>query len=243
MADSSEELSWLEYFSGGVPTGEYFSITLDDLRKLVASANDELLTNLIQVCYIGLVSYFEAFCKDHFAAIINILPTTAIRFRDKGHDTTVDVAVLLRTEASLTSQLGFLLAEKFDFGTPQKVNALYGALLTVTPFSKDEASAYDRILRDRHLLVHHGGTFTSSYLQQIRSAGLDPGRSRVFFDSLVVTKEVFLRDAQLLEDVARKLLRSTHNAMNRVVAEEDLKIDKERQKAIDAFLWWGNGDD
>ena len=43
-----------------------------------------------------------------------------------------------------------LLAEKFDFGTPQRVNALYGSLLTVTPFSKDEASTYDRILRDRH---------------------------------------------------------------------------------------------
>ena len=242
MAESPEELSWLEYFSGGVPTGEYFRMTLDDLRKLVAPSSDEFPRNLIEVCYIGLVSYFEAFCKDHFAAIINILPTTAIRLRDKGHDTTVDVAVLLRTKADLTSQLGFLLAEKFDFGTPQKVNALYGALLTVTPFSKYAASVYDRILRDRHLLVHHGGTFTSSYLQQMRSSGLDPGPSRVFFDSLVVTKEAFLRDVHFFEDIARKLLSSTRTAMNRFIAEEGLNVGKERQKAIDAFLWWGNGD-
>ena len=247
MAESAEELSWLDYFSGGVPTGEYFRMTLEDLRNLVDTATElwnrsESPRNLIEVCHIGLVSYFEAFCKDHFASIINILPATAIQLRDKGQDTTLDVAVLLRTKADLTSQLGFLLAEKCDFGTPQKVNALYGALLTVTPFSRDEASIYDRILRDRHLLVHHGGTFTSSYLQQLRSAGLPPGKGRVFFDSLVVTKEAFLRDLEFLKDIARKMLKSTHAAANRLVAEQGLAIGEERQKAIDAFLWWGNED-
>lgn len=240
MAESAEELTWLDYFSGGVPTGEYFHMTLDDLRNLVAMATQESPRNLIEICYIGLASYFEAFCKDHFASIINILPTTAMQLRDKGQDTTLDVAVLLRTKADLTSQLGFLLAEKYDFGTPQKVNALYGALLTVTPFSRDEALVYDRILRDRHLLVHHRGTFTSSYLQQMRAGGLDSGRGRIFFDSLVVTRESFLLDLEFLEGIARKMLKSTHAAANRLVAEEGLTIGGERQKAIDAFLWWGN---
>jgi hypothetical protein len=203
MAEPPEELSWLDYFSGGVPTGEYFRMILEHLRKLVDPAKDEFPSILIEVCYIGLVSYFEAFCKDHFAAIINILPTTAIRLRDKGHE----------------------------------VNALYGALVTVTPFSKDEASVYDEVLRARNLLVHHGGTFTSSYLEQMHSAGLDPGSSRVFFDSLVLTKDAFFREIHFFEGVARKLLRSTHTAMNRMVAEEGLTIGKERQKAIDALLW------
>lgn len=76
----------------------------------------------------------------------------------------------------------------------------------------------------------------------MRSAGLDPGPSRVFLDSLVVTKEAFLRDVDFFAGVARKLLRSTHTAMNRLVTEEGLTIGKERQKAIEAFLWWGNGD-
>ena len=242
MADPPEALSWLDYFSGGVPTGEYFHMTVEDLRNLVATATQESSRNLIEVCYIGLVSYFEAFCKDHFASIINILPTTVIQIRDKGQDTTLDLAVLLRSKANLTSQLGFLLAEKFDFGTPQKVNALYGALLTVTPFSRNEASIYDRVLRDRHLLVHHGGTFTSSYLQQMRPADVDPGKDRVFFDSLVVTKEAFLHDLEFLGGIARKVLKSTHAAANRLVGEQALTIGQERQKAIDAFLWWGNGD-
>jgi len=30
------EPDWLEYFSGGVPTGEYFRMTLDDLREALA---------------------------------------------------------------------------------------------------------------------------------------------------------------------------------------------------------------
>ena len=73
-------------------------------------------------------------------------------------------------------------------------------------------------------------------------AGPDPGRNRVFFDSLVVTRESFLRDLEFLERIARKMLRSTHAAANRLVAEQELIIGGERQKAINAFLWWGNGD-
>jgi hypothetical protein len=154
MKEFPQEIDWLDFFSGRVPTGQYLRLTLNGLRELVAAASNELPGDLIEVCYIGLVSYFEAFCKDHFASIINIVPTTVIRLRNKGYDATLDVAVLLQSKIDLTSQVGFLLAEEFDFGTPQKVNALYGALLNVTPFSKDEASVYDRILRDRHLLVH-----------------------------------------------------------------------------------------
>jgi hypothetical protein len=241
MAEPPEELSWLDYFSGGVPTGDYFRLKLEHLRKLVAPAKDEYPSILVEVWYIGVVSYFEAFCKDHFASIINILPTTAIRLRDKGQDTMVDVAVLLRTKADLTSQIGFLLAEKFDFGTPKKVNALYRALVDVTPFSRDEASVYDEVLRARHLLVHHGGSFTSSYIEQMNSTGSDPGSNRVFFDSLVLTKEMFFREVNFFEGVARKLLKSTYAAMNHIVTEEGLAIGKQRQKAIDAFLWYGNG--
>lgn len=40
MAESAEELSWLDYFSGGVPTGEYFRMTLEDLRDLVDTATE-----------------------------------------------------------------------------------------------------------------------------------------------------------------------------------------------------------
>src|SRR5437870_3999187 len=66
----------LEYFSGGVPSGEYFRLTLEDLKSISDSDdNDQRGVNRLQeLCFIGLISYFEAFCKDHFAALVNIEP-------------------------------------------------------------------------------------------------------------------------------------------------------------------------
>jgi hypothetical protein len=76
----------------------------------------------------------------------------------------------------------------------------------------------------------------------MRAAGLDLGNIRVFTDSLVVTREGFVRDVEFFEGVALKMLKSTHAALNRVVTEEGLSIPTERKKAIDAFLWWEHGD-
>ena len=67
------EPSSLDYFTGGVPTGEFFRLTLDDLSSFVdRSSNERGVNRLNEVCFIGLVSYFEAFCKDHFASILNM---------------------------------------------------------------------------------------------------------------------------------------------------------------------------
>jgi hypothetical protein len=62
--------------------------------------------------------------------------------------------------------LGFLLAEKYDFGTPKRINALFNALLKITPFGREDAKRYAALLRDRNLLVHHGGVYTLAYLEQ-----------------------------------------------------------------------------
>ena len=75
----------------------------------------------------------------------------------------------------------------------------------------------------------------------MNSTGLDPGSNRVFFDSLILTKEMFFREVNFFEGIARKLLKSTYAAMNHIITEEGRAIGKERQKAIDAFLRYGNG--
>jgi plasmid maintenance system antidote protein VapI len=83
-----------------------------------------------EVCLIGLAAFFEAFCKDQFASIINICPETLSRFVAKRNTVTVELADLLLILPT-TSRLGFVLAEKYDFGSAKEVNSLYSDLLGV----------------------------------------------------------------------------------------------------------------
>lgn len=231
--------NWLDYFSGGVPTGEYFRMTLDDLSKTV-SQSAQRASRVNEVCFIGLVSYFEAFCKDHFASILNIEPTLLAELRDNGQDTHIDPARLLQFHDNWIIRLGFLVAEKFDFGTAQKINALYGALLKITPFAKDEAKYYEGILRDRNLFVHHGGTLTLTYSSQ-NKVSAENKLSRPFFDSLVVTPAYFDERLEFIKSVARKILKATHSALHDHIEKSGISYPPERLKALDAFLWWDDG--
>lgn len=227
---------WLDYFSGGVPTGEFFRMTLEDLTKTV-NRSAQGLNRVNEICFIGLISYFEAFCKDHFASILNIEPALLATLRDNGQDTQIDPARLLEFRDYWLIRLGFLVAEKFDFGTAQKINALYGALLKITPFSKEEAKYYEGILRDRNIFVHHGGTVTLAYSTQ--KAPLQEHRNfRPFFDSLVVTSEYFDERLEFIKGIAQKILKATHSALHHYVEQSGSEYHPERLKAVDAFLWW-----
>lgn len=238
MTTANADPGWLEYFSGGVPTGEFFRMTLEDLTKTI-NRSSQGLNRVNEVCFIGLVSYFEAFCKDHFASILNIEPKLLASLRDNGQDTLIDPSRLLEFRDEWSIRLGFLVAEKFDFGTTQKVNALYGSLLKVTPFSKDEARYYDEILRDRNLFVHHGGTFTLSYSTQNKlSSEIDAVRP--FFDSLLVSPEYFDERLEFIKEMARKILKATHSALHAFAGKSGASYSPEQMKAVDAFLWWGN---
>jgi hypothetical protein len=123
---------WLDYFSGAVPTSEFFPMTLDDLSEIVSAATDRAGSNrLTEGCFISLVSYFEAFCKDHFASILNIEPRLLENLKRQGQDITIDPSHLLSFDQEWSCRLGFLIAEKYDLGTARKTNALYGALLKI----------------------------------------------------------------------------------------------------------------
>lgn len=233
---------WLEYFSGGVPTGEYFRMTLDDLRKVSALPDGDSpgINRLQELCFIGLVSYFEAFCKDHFASLINLEPSLVAKLKANGQDVSIDAVHVTLYADEIDRRLGFVLAEKYDFGTAQKINALFGALLKVTPFGRDEAKKYAGLLQDRNLLVHHGGTLTLTYLEQ--SMGL-PVRLRreAFFNSRSPSREEVLAAITFIENIARKLLRASLDALIRYLADRGDSYSGERKKALDAIVWWHSG--
>jgi hypothetical protein len=86
------EPSWLDYFSGGVPMAEVFRITLKDLRAISQSVSEPStgINRFQELCFIGLISYFEAFCKDHFASLINIEPHLVSNLKANGQNVEVD---------------------------------------------------------------------------------------------------------------------------------------------------------
>src|SRR5436309_1028437 len=119
------EHDWLEYSSGGVPTGESFRGRLEDLREISEADTRESgrLNSLQELCFVGLLSYFEAFCKDHFAHLINLEPSLIASLRAGGQDVSIDAAHVAAYGPDSSARLGFILASRFDFGSPRKINA------------------------------------------------------------------------------------------------------------------------
>jgi hypothetical protein len=74
--NDSEPLA-LDYFSAGVPAGAVFWSVLEDIRKISAqlAMPERGIQRIQEICFVGSISYFEAFCKDHFASLINIEPS------------------------------------------------------------------------------------------------------------------------------------------------------------------------
>ena len=232
------DLTYLDYFMGGVPPGPLFSINLADVEGVLRSARIPAhgLDPAAELCFIGLVAYFEAFFRYHFAALLNVCPQLIRQLRSRGRDVSVDAGMLLGFDGDPSARLGFLLAERYELGTAKSINSLYTDLLLVTPFSKDEAITFDRILNDRNLLVHHGGIYTSRYAGQTfvrRRAG-----QRVFFNSLVIRRQRVRSAASFFATIAKKTLVVSHKALGEFVATNRVRPSAIQRKAIAALASW-----
>jgi len=235
-----------EYFTGAVPAGLVFWGNLEDIRSILSKPprpRPGMLDQLSEICFIGLLAYFGAFCRNHFASLVNICPELVLELKRKGRDTTVDAdaIVLLRGTSfcenpeNAVNRLGFLLAERYEFGTPKAVNSLYGDLLLVTPFSNDEKEQCERLLANRNLLVHHGGIYTGRYAGQTFKRRRI--RQRVFFDSLVLQSKDVRAAARFLEGIANKTSIATHAALLRYMKENKISSNAGKKLAIEALLW------
>src|SRR5439155_11272887 len=102
-----------------------------------------------------------------------------------------------------------------------------------------EIEEYNELLRDRNLLVHGGGTYTAEYVAQSGKM-LDPGRDRPFLDSLVVTRGYLDRRFAFIERIAAKLLKASHRALVKYLADSRAQVAKWKKAALDSFLDWGD---
>jgi len=233
------EISWLEYSSGGVPASKIFEMVLDDLEVLIAKSEGTGAANTQrEVCFIGLISYFEAFCKDLFASTINIVPSLLSNLKVAGYNISTDLTNVALYKNNVEHKLGFLVAENFDFGTAKTINNLYGALLVITPFSKEQIKTFDDMLRDRNLIVHHSGIYTLKYIEQSKIIDKKPDEN-AFFQSLMLSKDATLERLAFIKGIAKKMSNSVSKNLADYCSKEGVTLTDEQNKAIKYLCWDG----
>jgi hypothetical protein len=226
MADVNDNP--LDFFTGGVPASVIFSMATGDLRNvLFLGETDRGRRTIRELVIIGAVGYFEAFCKDHFAAILNIAPFLIQRLSSANVDTKIDALSIVQLERRLRQPVGFLLAERLQFGTATEINKLYTHILRVTPFSKAEAERFSELLRDRNLLVHHGGIYTETYARQIKAPPHD-----AYYQSKIVSEAEVKEAIDFLIAVATSLVKSTKQALHRSIAESAYSLSEAASGAL-----------
>ena len=226
----------LDYFTGGAPASTVFSFDLFALQEIMRQYEEEptnypfVRERITELAFMGLTGYFEAFCKNHFASILNICPNLVERLMGR-HQTSIDATVLLQFDAYEPYKLGFLLAEHYDFGSAHKINVLYRDLLQLTPFSQANKKQYDSILRDRNLLVHHGGIYTPKYLRQ--TSVKMPADRAVFLHSLRISVNAFTEIAGFLETITLAMTERTQKGLREEAQSGKITLTELGRKAVD----------
>jgi hypothetical protein len=228
MSASELKLEWQDYYTGGIPPLAFFHERTEEINRLAASAPQQNGV-VLEICFIGLASYFEAYCKAQFAAIINICPQVLEEFAEN-REVTVRLKQLLTIVPDINYRLGSLLSEEFNFGSAKSVNGLFHDILNVTPFSKDEMKRFAAFINDRNLLVHHGGIFTFKYKRRKFTDKLKSDMAQR--KSLVISKQDIEEWANFLWHIAEKLAKSIQPRLEELMLRKIIEIDPERATAI-----------
>lgn len=235
MLKPKRHTGWLDLHPGGVPAGIIFDSQVEDACELADMRprnKDDLRRGVgAEFAFIGLIAHFEGFCKNHTAAIINICPQLVRRLCERGREIKLRPVDILDYAEDLSTQFGCLVVEKIDFGTAKAINALYGDLLGITPFSKREADRFHALLEDRHLIVHHGNIFTPNYAKE-RFIRREMGRTRIFLDSLKVSPQDVRAAAQFLHNLSVKLRNGSRRALVSFIKKNRLRLAKPNREAV-----------
>ena len=225
----------LRFFVGAVAPGQVYINHVIGLLEITnhLPAGRQARSQEWEITFIALVAYFEAFCKDQFAALVNIRPELLRNFRADGRDTMVDAADLIEQGALASCRVGSLLAERLPMGTAHEINGAYSALLNLAPFSKKQAKEFDRLLRVRNQLVHHGGVITSKFARQHDEAV--PPENRYFY-SLVLSAAFFGEAYNFFMEVAGTIVRQSGAKLRKFIEENNLECSPDQLSAIEYLI-------
>jgi hypothetical protein len=240
MSMTTESIIPQEFFNSGVPPLIMFKSDINGLSNLISSCAENptdkrgFTNKTAELCLIGLVAYFEAFCKNQFAAIINICPSILNNFVRKRNDTVIELRSLFEVSGEINYRLGSLLSEKYDFGSARAVNGLFTDLFDVTPFSKNETEQFSKLLNDRNLLVHHGGIYTIKYSGQQHKAQVV--QIRPCWNTLIIKTEDVLQWSEFLDRIAMKTSLACYKALHEFIGSKEIELNSENKQAIESLL-------
>lgn len=225
-----------EFFPGGVPAGIIFDGQIEDAYH-VAEVGPEGEADLregigAEFAFIGLVAYFEGFCKNHTAAILNICPHLVRTLAERRREMKLNPVDILNYAEHLPTNFGSLIVERVDFGTAKSINSFYLDMLGITPLSAKEAETLHAILDDRHLIVHHGNIFTPAYLTE-RFVRREIGQTRCFFDSLVVKPADVRSAGAFLQKLSQKIRATSCRALRSFLTKSHIRLASPNRRAIE----------
>ena len=227
-----EDLEFSEFYPSGEPPLYYFHGRVQEIQRLAADSSipESDREGVLRLCLIGLAAHFEAFCKAHFAAVINIHPSILRGFAKKRQECAITIKELLQVLPNINHRIGSLLSEQSDFrwSSAKAINGLFQDLIGITPFSKDEAKQFGEFINDPNLLVHHGGIFTLKYERRRFVETKRPGgiSSKV----LRVEQTDIDKWSVFLVEIAQKLANSSVKAIE--AETKGLKHGETRELAV-----------
>ncbi|WP_342084855.1 hypothetical protein [Dyadobacter sp. OTU695] len=228
-----------DFFVGKIAPFLLFEIEFHSLFHVVERLKDDRsyteLNPAAQSAFITLFSYFEAYCKHQFAAIVNLFPSLVQPFATRRGEPKVEISTIASFAGNIENSLGFILAETYDFGTAKAINGLYRDLLGISPFSADEEREFNRISLNRNLLVHHGGFYTFQYARSIQNLPIG-SFNRAFFDSVRIDTEEFGILSDFLFEMAMKITRQSVKAVMALPNWTSVEEDPERKNAVQELL-------
>lgn len=205
---------WSEVFPGGVPGWVIFGIQAKDICQRLThecSVTETTGNDLSEMSLISLIAYFEGFVRYHFASCANICPSLLSRFSRARPEFVIPLRDIAEMD-TINGCIGFILADQLGFTSPKEINAQFRDLLGVTPFSKDETTYYDRLLHDRHQIVHSSGILTAKYLRT-RKHHIPVDEDRAYMDSVDITPARVIYAANFLLRITEKLVRAADESL------------------------------
>ncbi|RPJ79117.1 MAG: hypothetical protein EHM20_02240 [Alphaproteobacteria bacterium] len=233
-----------ENFISAFPPLMLFADRFNWLTDFVANISSDNISELlhgqrtVEISFIGLISYFEAFLKGLFSIAINLLPDSIENLRRDKHNTNVDAYFVAKYVLDKNIPLGTLLTENFDFGTAQKANSLFCSLLKLTPFSKDDARMYNEVLQNRNLIVHHGAAATFSHAEDFNSSSNYHVIS--IGEGLTLDAIDYFEAAKLIGEIAIKINKAVASSISKKYAENKASVDSNKNDAVALLSLEGN---
>lgn len=150
---------------------------------------------------------------------MNSTPPLLKNFSNRRLQASIPIRDLIPFGPRVSENLGFIVAEHYDFGSTKNINRLFEDLADFTPIGADDGKILDSMIFDRNLLTHHGGVYSMRYSHERNT--VKTVRGGVYFDSLVVTSKDYFAHENFILELARKMSRGASDALTRWIEKSD----------------------